>query len=125
MSMEFWFRGRLEYESQTAIDALAEALVEEGCVGHPDNLVTDDDLRWSGQTLTIESRGSMPYSCFDVSSFVLSLYAQHANRGEVIVLNVEDGLGERCLAGGAAEELDEAEVERLRVEYGWGKTGDR
>src|SRR5262245_23121836 len=119
MSMEFWFRGRLEYSDQEAIDAVAEALAEEGCVGHEDNLLTEADLTWSGRTLTIELRGSMPYSCFEISSFVLSLYAQYATTGEVILLNVEDGYGERCLAGGHSEDLGEDEVDVLRREYGW------
>jgi hypothetical protein len=119
MSTEFWFRGSLEFANDAAIDAVKKSLEEERCIGHADNLITDDDLTWSGRTLTVKSSGSMPYSCYEISSFVLSLYAQHAQRGELITLNVEGGYGTRHLAGGSSEELDEATIAALRAEYGW------
>jgi hypothetical protein len=119
VSTEFWFRGSLQFADDAAIEAVKQSLEEEGCIGHADNLITDDDLKWSGRTLTVESSGSMPYSCFEISSFVLSLYAQHAQRGELITLNVEGGYGDRHLAGGSTEELDEATIAALRAEYGW------
>lgn len=117
--MEFWYRGQLRFRDRAAIDAARAALVDEGCAGHEDNLIGDDDLRWNGTLLEIDMRGSMPYACFEISTFALSVYAQHAETGEVIALNVEDGVGERLCAGGEQAELDEDTVEALRRQYGW------
>jgi len=127
MSMEFWFRGRLEFRDMSAIANAKQALVEEGCEGHEDNLVGDDDLQWNGTVLTVESRGSMPYSCFEISSCVLRTFAQYAGKGDVVALNVEEGCGERYMAGdgnaagGECVELNEDEIAGLRREYGWGE----
>jgi hypothetical protein len=120
MAIDFWFHGELSFANQAAIDTARAALREEGCEAHEDNLITDDDLRWNGHVLALDMRGSMPYSCFEISSFVLSIYAQHAASGELTVLNVEDGVGELLSAGGESEDLDEERVAALRREY----TGD-
>jgi hypothetical protein len=119
--MEFWFTGRLDYRDQAAIDAARKALAEEGCAGHPDNLMTEERLHWAGTVLTIEYRGSMPYSCFEICSCVLRIYAEHATAGDVIVLDVEDGFGYRFVAGGSSDEveLDDQEIHSLRRAYGW------
>ena len=57
MSIEFWLRGRLEFRDATAIGDAKQALAEEGCEGHEDNLLGDDDLKWTGTVLTVESKG--------------------------------------------------------------------
>ena len=106
---------------EPAIDTARASLLDEGCVGHEDNLITDDDLRWKGRALTLDTRGTMPYSCFEISSFVLSIYAQHAASGELSVVNIEDGVGQRLLAGGESEELGEERVDALRREYTRGR----
>ncbi len=117
--MEFWFRGKLEFADRASIDAANEELQAEGYVGHEDNLLSACDLVWTGTVLTIQSRGSMPYSCFQISSNALRVFAEHASSGEVVALNVEDGLGERYPAGGEAKDIGDREVDALRNEYGW------
>jgi hypothetical protein len=117
MSMKYWFRGELTFRDQAAIDAALEELATEGCVGHEDNAVTEADLRWNGRVLTVDMRGWMPYSCFEISSFVLSIYAQHAASGELIAFNLDDGVGSRLRAGGEQDDLKGDEIEALRREY--------
>lgn len=125
MSMEYWFFGRLEFRDKAAVDAAKEFLDEEGYADDDDNLLGDDELQWSGTTLRVDARGSMPYSGFEISSGVLQAYALHASAGEVIALNVEDGVGERYRAADGdleadhGDELEDDEVEQLRKEYGW------
>lgn len=125
MSMEYWFRGRLEFRDKAAIKAAKKFLSEEGYDDHDDNVLGEDELVWSGTTLTIDARGSMPYSSFEICGSLLAGYASHAASGELVVLNVEDGVGERFsaangdLAKDNSEDLDDDEVEELREEYGW------
>lgn len=109
----------------TAIRDAAQFLEDEGYVGHEDNVLGDEELRWAGNVLTVHSRGSMPHASFEICSDVLRLWAQYARDGDVVALNVEDGLGERYLAGngdaagGACIELGADEVAALRLAYGW------
>jgi hypothetical protein len=113
MTVCFSLQGRLEYRDQTAIDAVKAALEEGGYVGHRDNLLDACNLKWSGTVLTIASSGSMPYSCLEICTAALEIYAEHAMAGEVVILNTDDRVGERILAGGESDELDEAEVDAL------------
>jgi len=114
MTMSFLLRARLEFPNAEAIDAARQALVSEGYTGHADNTLEHTDLKWRGLTLTVELSGSMPYSCFDISSGVLATYALHAASGEALAVNTEDGVGERFLAGGESEDLEDDEVDALR-----------
>ncbi|NMB76438.1 MAG: hypothetical protein GYA21_15075 [Myxococcales bacterium] len=123
MSMEYWFKARLEFADKAAIKAARKELAEEGYQDHEDNLLCESELKWSGTVLEVDARGSMPYSCFEISSDVLRLYAQHATGGEALAINIEDGCGERHLAGGEEEELADEEVDALRKEYGWQEPG--
>ncbi|MGF1527389.1 MAG: hypothetical protein ACFCBW_11430 [Candidatus Competibacterales bacterium] len=123
--MEYWFRGHLEFNDQAAAEAAQKQLYEEGYEEEEDNLLRKEDFVWKGKELEIDKRGSMPYSCFGASSEVLAIYAQHATKGEVIALNVEDGVGERYHAADGSieadhiEELSDDEVKALCKEYGW------
>jgi hypothetical protein len=119
MSVATWFRGRLEFRDADAIARAKQELASDGCDRHEDNAIEESDLVWAGTVLTIDRRGWMPYSCFQISSHVLATYAEHASRGDIVALNVEDGYGERIVAGGESDELDEDEVEALRREHGW------
>ncbi|NUO54962.1 MAG: hypothetical protein HOV80_39490 [Polyangiaceae bacterium] len=119
MSIEVWFRGRLEFADDDAVDAANEELEDEGCNDTDDNEIKDD-LKWSGTVLTIDSRGSMPSSCYDISAMVLSIYARHAKSGEMLAVDIENGVGERYPAGSdGGDELEDDEVDELREEYGW------
>jgi hypothetical protein len=118
MSIEVWFRGKLEFADEKAVAAAKAELAEEGCADSDDNMIKDD-LKWSGTVLTIDSRGSMPSSCYDISSFALSIYARHAKSGEMLAIDIENGVGERLPAGSDGDELEDDEVDELREEYGW------
>jgi hypothetical protein len=115
MTMSYLFRARLRFRDAAAIEAAKAELAEEGCLHHPDNLLTGEDLRWNGLELVVDTDGSMPYSCFEISTDVLAVYARHASSGEAIAANTEDGVGERFPAGGGEpEELEGAAIDALR-----------
>lgn len=131
MSTEYWFRGELVFADAASVAAARAELHDGGYVGHEDNLVSDEALRWNGLTLTIDDRGSMPYAAFEISASVMSTWARHALSGEVLTVSIEDGHGERHRAGGAGDdgeevddELDDDEIEALRAEYGWESEDD-
>jgi hypothetical protein len=119
MGHEFWYRGHLEFKDQSAIDALRRNLEEDGYIGHEENPIEESDIIWSGRVATIDMRGSMPYSSFGIGSSMLGQYALHAAAGDVIALNVEDGYGERFVAGEEGRDLEDEEIDRLTEEYGW------
>jgi hypothetical protein len=123
MTMEFWFKAKLTFADEAAIEAAKTDLAEEGYSDHEDNLLGETELKWVGTVLEVDSRGSMPYSCFEISSDVLRLFASSAVEGEALAINIEDGCGERYLAGGEEEELEDNEVEALRKTYGWHEQG--
>jgi hypothetical protein len=124
MSMEYWFRGRLKFSGPDAIARAREVLAEEGCDDSDENLA-EADITWEGHELVIDARGSMPYACFETSWSVLGIYARYARDGEVVALNVEDGVGESMKAGSDdGDELSDEEVDELRAEYGWVGDGD-
>ncbi len=116
MSVEYWLKGRVTLDAAGRKAAEAE-LDEEG---FDDAVLSEEGFVWSGDELTVDERGSSSYSDFDNSSCVLAIYARHAKTGELFAINIEDGTGERYPAGSEeAIELDDAEVDALRAEYGW------
>jgi hypothetical protein len=119
MTVEVWFKARLTFADAKAVSAAKAELKDEGCVGHADNLLTDEHLKWKGLTLEVQERWSMPYSCFEISSSVLNTYARHAKTGDALAINLEDGCGERYPAGDDGVELEEDEVDALREQAGW------
>ena len=114
MTVSFLFRAKLQFRNPAAIDAARHELADEGYQDHEDNLLPEAELKWRGLELTVESSGSMPYSCFEISSGVLATYARHAATGEALAVNTEDGAGARYLPGGKSEALEDDEVAALR-----------